>query len=143
MQIKNNYQLKWVKNATEGEGVFNGEMGEVVRIEAPKGKVVVRFDDDKLVEYYGENLDELSLGYAMTVHKSQGNEFPIVIMPLIAYPRPLMNKNILYTAMTRAKQLLVFVGSAHFIDEMKVNNPTYMRNTSLKERLEQTFEVLT
>jgi exodeoxyribonuclease V alpha subunit len=143
MQIKNNYQLKWVKNATEGEGVFNGEMGEVVRIEAPKGKVVVRFDDDKLVEYYGENLDELSLGYAMTVHKSQGNEFPIVIMPLIAYPRPLMNKNILYTAMTRAKQLLVFVGSAHFIDEMKVNNPTHMRNTSLKERLEQTFEVLT
>lgn len=143
MQVKNNYQLQWIKHSIEGEGVFNGEMGEVLRVEPSKGKVVVRFDDEKVVDYVGENLEELSLAYAMTVHKSQGNEFPIVIVPLMAYPKPLMNKNILYTAMTRAKQLLIFVGGVQFIEEMRENNPTHLRQTSLSERLEQTFEVLT
>lgn len=147
MQIKNNYKLQWrkVENDEEisrGEGVFNGDMGFVQDIDNEEQTLTVLFDDDKTVIYEFSQLDELELAYAISIHKSQGSEFPVVIIPLISGPPMLMTRNLLYTAVTRAKELVVLVGREKTIGEMVYNNHIAKRYSSLSKRLKQAFAMI-
>ncbi|PJI09175.1 MULTISPECIES: SF1B family DNA helicase RecD2 [Clostridium] len=139
MQIKNNYMLKWNRIAGEGdnagEGVFNGDIGFISDIDEDNNVVVV-FDNEKEVVYERINLDELELAYAITIHKSQGSEFPVVIIPLTMGPPLLMNRNLLYTGITRAKQLVVLVGFPKAIKFMIDNDKSFERYSGLKWRIE-------
>lgn len=140
MQIKNNYSIKWNKTsakAEEGAGVFNGEVGYIYDIDEHNENVVVIFDDDKRVEYEGVFLDELTLAYAITIHKSQGSEFQVVIMPMFMGPPLLMNRNLLYTGITRAKNMVILVGMIKAISFMKDNNRSFERYSALKFRIRQ------
>jgi len=140
MQIKNNYSMKWHKlsaKAEDGTGIFNGDVGYVEDINEDNENVVVVFDDDKRVEYEGVNLDELMLAYAITIHKSQGSEFEVVIMPMFMGPPLLMNRNLLYTGITRAKNMVVLVGERKAISFMKDNNRSFERYSALGFRIKQ------
>jgi len=140
MQIKNNYAMKWHKisaKAEDGTGIFNGDVGYVEDIDENNENVVVIFDDDKRVEYEGVNLDELTLAYAITIHKSQGSEFEVVIMPMFMGPPLLMNRNLLYTGITRAKSMVVLVGGVKAISFMKDNNRSFERYSALGWRIRQ------
>lgn len=138
MQIKNNYQMSWkkIEDFTEGQGVFNGDVGFISHIDKEFNEVVVVFDDSKYVTYDVTQLDELELAYAVTVHKSQGSEFPIVIMPISWFPPILATRNLLYTAVTRGKEMVVLVGSKNKIQAMIDNNRITDRYTGLKARLQ-------
>lgn len=138
MQIKNNYQMTWkrIEDFTEGQGVFNGDVGFISHIDKEFNEVVVVFDDSKYVTYDVTHLDELELAYAVTVHKSQGSEFPIVIMPVTWFPPVLATRNLLYTAVTRGKQAVVLVGSMNKMYAMVQNNRITDRYTGLKARLQ-------
>lgn len=137
MQTKNNYNLKWVRINGEGEdegtGVFNGDIGYIWEIDEDKVSVV--FDEERKIIYDNMYLDELELAYAMTVHKSQGSEFPVVIMPMFMGPPLLMNKNLFYTGITRAKKMVVLVGAAKAVKFMVTNNRSYERYSALKWRI--------
>ncbi len=142
MQIRNNYKLEWTIYSDkgrfkieEGVGVFNGDMGIVKEIDDYNEEVVVLLDDDKEVRYPYNLLDELELSYAITIHKSQGSEYPAVVLPLFNGPKVLMNRNLLYTAVTRAKQCVVIVGSGHMVESMILNNDEQKRYSSLDIRL--------
>lgn len=142
MQIRNNYKLEWAMysergrfKVEEGVGVFNGDMGIVKEIDDYNEEVVVLFDDDKEVRYPYNMLDELELSYAITIHKSQGSEYPAVVLPLFSGPKVLMNRNLLYTAVTRAKQCVVIVGSGHMVESMILNNDEQKRYSSLDIRM--------
>ncbi len=141
MQMKNNYQIKWQIRGynqmliEEGTGVFNGDCGIITDIDKFNKEITVRFDDEKYVTYVQANLDELELAYAITIHKSQGSEYPAVVLPLLTGPRPLMNRNILYTAVTRGKKCVTIVGSRETVREMIQNKSEQTRYSSLKERL--------
>ena len=124
----------------EGVGVFNGDMGIVKEIDDYNEEVVVVFDDEKEVRYPYNMLDELELSYAITIHKSQGSEYPAVVIPLFSGPKVLMNRNLLYTAVTRAKQCVVLVGSGHMIESMILNNDEQKRYSSLDIRMVQLLE---
>ena len=140
MQIKNNYDILWTADSGEnGSGVFNGDIGILEKIDPPSGVVQVRFDD-RLATYYNENLGELDLAYAMTIHKSQGSEFECVILPVLDAPQKLLYRNLLYTAVTRAKRLLIAVGSRELLQKMVQNNRKTLRYTSLTQRLAESFE---
>lgn len=140
MQIKNNYDILWTAGSGEsGSGVFNGDIGILEKIDPPSGVVQVRFDD-RLATYYNENLGELDLAYAMTIHKSQGSEFECVILPVLDAPQKLLYRNLLYTAVTRAKRLLIAVGSRELLQKMVQNNRKTLRYTSLAQRLAESFE---
>ncbi len=136
MQLRNNYGAEWRTDyfATEGEGVFNGDMGVVESVNAADKKMTVRMDD-RLIDYEGEMLEELDLAYAVTVHKSQGSEFPVVIIPMYSFPPMLMTRNLLYTAVTRGKKLVLIVGDPNRFRSMIDNNRADERYTGLKERL--------
>lgn len=136
MQTKNNYDLEWydVKTLEEGTGVFNGDVGYISDINQMLKTVAVVFEDRR-VTYNFKDLDELDLAYAATVHKSQGSEFPVVIVPVYDAPYMLVSRNLLYTAVTRAKNLVVLVGREDIIRKMVDNNRTVMRYSSLKEKL--------
>ncbi|HBY19918.1 MAG TPA: ATP-dependent RecD-like DNA helicase [Clostridiales bacterium] len=142
MQIRNNYQLEWEKlgntgkDIIEGQGVFNGELGEIIDI-GENGVVKIMFDDDKVVDYAGIILDEIELSYAMTIHKSQGSEYPVVIVPLLSGPDVLMTRNLLYTAITRAKRMIVLVGSVDMMHRMIDNNKIESRYSGFCERLKE------
>ena len=147
MQIRNNYKLEWTIysekgrfKTEEGVGVFNGDMGIVKEIDDYNEEVVVLFDDDKEVRYPYNMLDELELSYAITIHKSQGSEYPAVVIPLFSGPKVLMNRNLLYTAVTRAKQCVVLVGSGRMIESMILNNDEQKRYSSLDIRMIQLLE---
>ncbi|MCY6485640.1 ATP-dependent RecD-like DNA helicase [Clostridium aestuarii] len=137
MQTKNNYNLKWTRIKGEGEkegvGVFNGDIGYIDSIDDER--VTVIFEDDKKIIYDNMYLDELELAYAMTVHKSQGSEFPVVIMPMFMGPPLLMNRNLFYTGITRAKQMVVLVGLSKAVHFMINNNKSFERYSSLKWRI--------
>lgn len=137
MQTKNNYNLKWTRISGEGEeeglGVFNGDIGYVWEIDEDKVNVV--FDEERKITYDNMYLDELELAYAMTVHKSQGSEFPVVIMPMFMGPPLLMNKNLFYTGITRAKKMVVLVGLQKAVSFMINNNRSYERYSALKWRI--------
>ncbi len=139
MQIKNNYTLKWSKNnsSEEGKGVFNGDVGYITEISEDEDKITVCFEDDKIVEYEESDLDEITLAYAVTIHKSQGSEFPVIIMPMFMGPPLLMNRNLLYTGITRAKKLVVLVGNSKVVEFMKDNNRSFERYSGLKWRIRE------
>ncbi len=137
MQIRNNYELAWkrLSDFTEGEGIFNGDVGFVETIDTEFNEMTVVFDEDKYVKYDATNFDELELAYAVTVHKSQGSEFPIVIMPVSWFPPVLATRNLLYTAVTRGKESVVLVGSDQKLFAMVDNNTITKRYSGLAERL--------
>lgn len=143
MQIKNNYQLEWEictrygLTVDKGMGVFNGDMGIIREISEYKETLTVEYDEKKQVEYPFELLDELELAYAITVHKSQGSEYPAVVIPLLPGPKLLYNRNLLYTAVTRAKKCLTIVGSEDTFQEMIRNKNEQERYTSLDERIRE------
>lgn len=142
MQTKNNYQIEWEIRSKygipvdKGMGVFNGDMGIVREINAFSEIMTVEFEEGKMVDYPFKQLDELDLAYAITVHKSQGSEYPAVVMPLLGGPRMLMNRNLLYTAVTRAKKCVTLVGDDAAFHEMAFNVSEQMRYSGLKEQLQ-------
>lgn len=144
MQIKNDYTMPWVVTETnggwtEGLGVYNGDMGIIIDIDEKAEIVTVRFDDNRTCEYRFEQLDNLEHAYAITVHKSQGTEFPVVVIPLYGVPGALACRNLLYTAVTRAKKLVVLVGSPSLLEKMILNTNGKERYSGLKERFGGTF----
>ncbi|MBT1278775.1 ATP-dependent RecD-like DNA helicase [Thermoanaerobacter sp. CM-CNRG TB177] len=139
MQIKNNYKIKWKKGDEEGEGVFNGDIGIIQSIDEELQELTVYFDDEKFVTYDFSDLDELNLSYAITVHKSQGSEFPVVIMPITYGPPMLLTRNLLYTAVTRARKLVILVGQEKYLKFMIDNNRISKRYSGLLSRLKKTL----
>ncbi len=146
MQIRNNYQATWEIvgkyniAVDSGMGVFNGDMGVVKEINEYSQDMVVEFDENKRVRYPFADLDELELSYAITIHKSQGSEYPAVIMPLLGGPRMLLNRNLLYTAVTRAKNTVCILGSSQTVMTMVSNEQQLRRFTGLKDRIKDIFE---
>jgi exodeoxyribonuclease V alpha subunit len=141
MQIKNNYQLKWKKlnpygdTYAEGEGVFNGDCGIIRNISAVTESVTVEFEEGKVAEYEFSDMDELELAYAITIHKSQGSEYPAVILPILGGPVMLLNRNLLYTAVTRAKKCVTIVGRGKTVEQMIANINEKKRYSSLCQRI--------
>ncbi len=139
MQTKNNYSLKWDRISGEGEkeglGVFNGDIGFIESIDDEDNTMSVVFDDERKVIYENLFLDELDLAYATTIHKSQGSEFPVVILPAFMGPPLLMNRNLLYTGITRAKEMVVLVGAIRAVNYMVNNNKSFERYSALKWRI--------
>ncbi len=137
MQVKNNYQLEWEVRSDygiatdKGMGIFNGDMGIIRRIDPYLETMAVEFDEGRMVEYSLKQLEELELAYAITIHKSQGSEYPAVIIPLLAGPRMLMNRNLLYTAVTRAKKCVTLVGDDRAFQGMVENASEQKRYTGL------------
>ncbi len=142
MQIRNNYQLEWEVRGSygiavdRGLGVFNGDMGIIRQINSFAEELTVEFDEGRLVSYPFKQLDELDLAYAVTVHKSQGSEYPAVVIPLLSGPKPLMNRNLLYTAVTRARSCVTLVGSPQAFWMMVENETEQKRYTGLAETLQ-------
>ncbi len=140
MQIRNNYDLTWhMKNdrSIDGKGVFNGETGTITRIEKDNRSLEVLFDDDRLVSYDISSLDDLELAYAITIHKSQGSEYPVVVLVLPTGAPHFLTRNLLYTAVTRAKKKIILVSSRKIIKRAVENNAAYTRHTLLKDWLTQ------
>ncbi len=141
MQTKNDYQLEWTTDealsslAQSGSGVFNGDLGRIRRIDEASRSITVLFDDGRVVKYPFSELDELDLSYAMTIHKSQGSEYPAVIIPILDPSAPLVYRNLLYTGITRAKSCVVLLGSSATIHRMTDNRGTNERFSSFAERL--------
>ncbi len=141
MQVKNNYQLEWEIRSKyglaidKGMGIFNGDTGIIKSISAYQEIMAVEFDEGRTVEYSFKQLDELELAYAITIHKSQGSEYPAVVIPLLTGPRMLMNRNLLYTAVTRAKKCVTLVGNDATFQGMIANVSEQKRYTGLKDRL--------
>ena len=131
MQIKNNYDITWTKNGEEGIGIFNGDMGIIKKIDLKGNMLEIDFDDGKNVKYPVESLSELELAYAVTVHKSQGSEYDAVVMPICDAPPQLMYRNLLYTAVTRAKKLLIIVGNRSKLLSMVANDRQNKRYSAL------------
>lgn len=145
MQIKNNYTLKWTSldvdaEEKQGEGIFNGDIGYVQYINTEEQELTVFFDDNRSVVYSFTQLDELELAYSITIHKSQGSEFPVVVMPVTWGPPMLLTRNLLYTAITRAKSLVVLVGTENYLRRMVDNNKIVERYSGLGIRLKKFFD---
>lgn len=143
MQIKNNYTITWEIRGKygiaieKGEGVFNGDIGIIEEINTFTETLTIVFDENRHVEYPFKQLDELELAYAVTIHKSQGSEYPAVVIPLLPGPKMLMNRNLLYTAVTRAKSCVTLVGDELTFNQMIDNTFEQKRYTSLKERIQE------
>ncbi len=146
MQIKNDYQLEWeIRNKynltmASGLGVFNGDTGIIRTINTYNETLEVEYEDRKMVSYTFKQLDELELAYAVTIHKSQGSEYPAVIIPLLTGPKPLMNRNLLYTAVTRAKKCVCIVGSDETFNYMVSNQNEQKRYSGLKHKIIELWE---
>jgi len=136
MQISNNYEREWIKDGVMGEGVFNGDIGVISDIDINTNEVVVDFEDGRTARYVKGDLDELTLSYAITIHKSQGSEFDVVVIPALSGPPMLLTRNLLYTAVTRAKRMVVIIGTKKCVAQMVHNNYTRIRYTMLKYFLE-------
>lgn len=143
MQIRNNYQLEWEIRSRyglaidKGLGVFNGDVGIIQEINDYSSTVSVLYDENRLVQYLFKGLDELELAYAITIHKSQGSEYPAVVMPLLPGPRMLMNRNLLYTAVTRARKCITIVGDENVFYQMVDNTTQQRRYSGLQERIKE------
>lgn len=141
MQNKNDYKLDWIIKGMydipieTGKGVFNGDIGEVIEIDKLNKKVEVLYDENRYVKYDFTDLDEIELAYAITIHKSQGSEYPAIVIPILDVPRLLSNRNLLYTAITRAKKCVVIVGSEKALNYMIQNKNEVRRQTGLCEKL--------
>ncbi len=144
MQIRNDYEIEWDvygrfgASIAHGKGVFNGDIGRISRINPYAREVTVVFEDSRTVTYTYSQLDELELSYAVTIHKSQGSEYPAVVIPLLDGPRMLLNRNLLYTAVTRAKNCVMIVGDPDVYYRMIDNTVQQRRYSSLSERLRET-----
>ena len=142
IQTKNDYKLEWTRETAngyeDGAGVFNGDVGFITAVDPDNSSLTVLFDEEKEVVYESGDLDSLEPAYCLSVHKSQGSEFPVVIMPVIGGPPMLLTRNLLYTAMTRARELVVLVGSEEVIRRMVENDHVAKRYTTLAKRLRDT-----
>lgn len=143
MQIKNNYDIYWEKGSRNdlrtyeaGTGVFNGEIGRIIRVDTKERQIQVEFDDGKVSWYAFSDLDQLELAYAITIHKAQGSEFDVVILVVPPSSNMLLTRNLLYTGLTRAKKLLIVIGNKNLIEFMINNCDTKRRNTGLKIKFE-------
>ena len=136
MQVVNNYEIEWEKNGISGYGIFNGDIGVIESIDL-RSEVINIWFDDRFVRYSFSDLDELELSYAITVHKSQGSEYPVVIIPMYSCPPMLMTRNLLYTAVTRAKRMVILVGRSDIPYRMVKNNREVLRYTTLLPRLKE------
>ena len=143
MQIKNNYQLEWEIRGLydipveKGVGIFNGDMGIIREMNEFSESMTIEFDEGRFVEYSFKQLEELELAYAITIHKSQGSEYPAVVIPLLGGPRMLMSRNLLYTAVTRARKCVTMVGSEQTFDAMVQNLMEHNRFTTLDLRIQE------
>ncbi len=135
MQVRNNYDLAWERDDESGDGVFNGDIGYIAAVDRRERALVVEFDDGRVAEYDETLLEDLELAYCMSVHKSQGSEFDAVVLPLTGGPPMLMTRNLLYTAVTRAKRLVVIVGRESCVKQMVDNNHILTRYSALDWRL--------
>ncbi len=144
MQIRNNYNMEWTvrigdEKIDEGEGIFNGDVGFIDTIDNDEQAMTVVFEDNKEVKYEFSQLDELELAYAISIHKSQGSEFPVVLIPIAWGPPMLMTRNLLYTAITRARELVVLVGRERVLYKMVDNNYIAKRYSGLDHHFRKTF----
>lgn len=138
IHTRNNYQLPWLgPGGTQGEGVFNGDVGKIEAVDMEGRSLTVLYDEDRRVEYEYAQLEELELSYCLSVHKSQGSEFDAVVMPVIGGHQRLLNRNLFYTAVTRARKLVVLVGYEHAIAAMIQNDHYNRRYTMLAQRLQE------
>ena len=141
MQIKNNYQLEWEQRTDKGflvdsgSGIFNGDMGIITKINNLTNYIEVKFDDERYVTYDSKQAEELELAYAVTIHKSQGSEYPAVVMPLVSGASMLMTRNLLYTGVTRAKKCVCIVGRKETFNAMVKNEDQHKRYSGLKWQL--------
>ena len=135
MQVRNNYDLEWNRGMEIGQGVFNGDIGYIAAVDRQERALTVEFDDGRVADYDESMLDDLELAYCMSVHKSQGSEFDAVVLPLISGPPMLMTRNLLYTAVTRARRLVVIVGRESCLRSMVDNNHITRRYSALDRRL--------
>lgn len=146
MQTANNYELEWTrmvgKRYEEGTGVFNGDIGYITDIYPGSGETTVEFEDGRVCTYQKIDLFELSLAYAITIHKSQGSEFDVVVIPLVGGAPLVLTRNLIYTAITRAKKMVVLVGSRKCLQRMIANTTTIQRNTMLTEFLHNSTDKL-
>lgn len=146
MQIKNNYDIEWTRRnetgfiSETGTGVFNGELGKIISMNLFSEELTVLFDEGREVTYSFAGASDLELAYAVTVHKSQGSEYPAVVIPLISGPKQLMNKNLIYTAITRAKTCVCIVGRPETFLEMAANNEEQMRFSGLTDRIKEAIK---
>ena len=142
MQIHNNYDVEWISDTGEsGQGVFNGDIGILESVDTRNTALRIRFDN-KVATYLGDQIEDLELAYAVTVHKSQGSEFDCVILAMSGTPFPLCYRNLLYTAVTRAKKLLVTVGSVSEMQMMVDNNKRSKRYTAFSHFLREATGLL-
>ena len=139
MQIKNNYDIYWERGSRNdlrtyeaGTGVFNGEIGRIIKIDSNEKQLQVEFDDRKIAWYAFSELEQLEHAYCITIHKAQGSEFDVVILVVPQSSNMLLTRNLLYTGLTRAKKLLVVIGNKNLIEFMINNCDTKKRNTGLK-----------
>lgn len=141
IQTKNNYQLEWTRDTLsgpeEGQGVFNGDIGVITEVDEDEHTLTIRFDDEREAVYQSQELEDIDLAYCLSVHKSQGSEFPVVVLPLVPGPKMLLTRNLLYTALTRARQLVVILGREEMVGQMVQNNHITRRYTSLPLRLKE------
>ena len=142
IQTKNDYRIEWTRKTAagteDGAGIFNGDVGFITGVDPDNSCLTVLFDEEKEVVYESGDLESLEPAYCLSVHKSQGSEFPVVIMPVIGGPPMLLTRNLLYTAMTRARELVVLVGSEEVIRRMVENDHIARRYTTLARRLRET-----
>ena len=146
MQIKNNYDLEWVCRGfndiivERGEGVYNGDIGKIIRINEFERSVTVLFDDVREATYARDEIEELELAYAITIHKSQGSEYPAIVIPILDTPRMLLTRNLFYTAITRATDCVMILGSSEKIKEMVSNDSDRRRYTDFTQRLKEVMD---
>ena len=138
MQIKNNYDICWERQISKketGTGVFNGEIGTIISIDEKNKNIEIKFDDEKIAWYQFSELEQIEHSYAVTIHKAQGSEFNVVIMCVPRTVPMLLTRNLLYTGITRAKELLIVIGQEDTINFMIQNVDSKKRNTGLKYKL--------
>ena len=140
MQTSNNYERSWERDGEFGSGVFNGDIGIITDVNLQTSEVEISFEDGRVARYIKADLGEITLSYAITIHKSQGSEFDVVVVPVVSGPPMLLTRNLLYTAVTRAKKMVVLIGTKQCVARMVNNNYTKIRYTMLKYFLEQDGE---
>ena len=138
MQIRNNYDVTWMRGEEKGTGIFNGDIGIIYEIDNKNSLLFIDFDGRKSV-YTSDMFGDLDLAYAVTIHKSQGSEYKAVIMPLNLYSDNLLYRNLLYTGVTRAKELLIIIGRREAVSKMVENNKKTNRYSCMKAMLEENF----
>lgn len=142
MQVRNNYDLKAINHTVSDDGVYNGDIGMIIDIDANEESLEVEFDDGKIVKYKKEDIKDLDLSYAITVHKSQGSEFKCVIIPMMQVAPMLLTRNLLYTGITRAKKLVILLGDKAYIKKMVDNNRSNDRNSNLSYWIREMESIL-